>query len=64
MKTRQEFSSDSDYRDYLRTYFSFNTMISILGAVEYKGHMKIDEKQIADNSVAFADALIDALKNK
>ncbi len=60
MKARHEFESDLDYRLYLRTYFAAMAMSGCLGSAYIDGR-SFSYTNIAEESVQYADALIEAL---
>ena len=66
MKSRQDFTTEKDYQDYLRTYFAAMALQGLLTRVPNRPNNEtdlgvIELKRISEESVIMADALINAL---
>ena len=66
MKSRNEFTTNEEYNEYLRIYFAGLAMQGLL-ALPYKGtYSSLDEgiERICKFSIKFADELLKQLENK
>lgn len=66
MKSRYDFNTEQDYREYLRFYYAGMAMQGLLAnpehRKEYKGQTYLMQSDIyCDQAVNLADALIEAL---
>ena len=69
MKSRQDFTTEKDYQDYLRTYFAAMALQGLLTRVPNRPNNEtdlgvIELKRISEESTIMADALINALNEK
>ncbi len=60
MKARHEFDNDADYNEYIRTHFAACAMQGLLEHAE----LYMDRIHLAEDSVLYADVLIDALNKE
>jgi hypothetical protein len=64
MKSRQEFSSNEDYKQYIHTYFAAMAMQAILSTLSGQSNLTIQgAESIAKESVLAADKLLEKLES-
>lgn len=63
MKARHEFSTDQEYKDYLKVYISALAMQGLLAAVEYSTNESYQAslKGLPVEAVEYTDGLLKAL---
>ena len=66
MKSRNEFTTNEEYNEYLRIYFSGLAMQGLLALPDKGTYGSFDEaiERICEVSVKFADELLKQLENK
>ena len=66
MKSRNEFTTNEEYNEYLRIYFSGLAMQGLLALPDKGTYGSFDEaiERICEISVKFADELLKQLENK
>ena len=66
MKSRNEFTTNEEYNEYLRIYFAGLAMQGLLALPDKGTYSSFDEaiERICEISVKFADELLKQLENK
>ena len=66
MKSRNEFTTNEEYNEYLRIYFAGLAMQGLLALTDKGTYSSLDEgiERLCEFSVKFADELLKQLENK